>query len=191
MTLKFSCPSCGQRISAEKKQFGQQGHCPSCNAPIVIPELSEHSPPTPSDKVNIQTRNPANCNAENSGCGSGCSGILGGLLLILLIVFGIAKCNERQPPGGKVTRSLTVGASDYGDRWPLTVYAGTIQCREFNGGQIAMTFTTPDGSIYGLDGTAISHGYRDILAITKKKKLYDGDIGSYYSVIELILDGLK
>lgn len=55
MTIKFPCPSCGQRISAEAGPSVQSGNCPTCGTPVVIPEIVTEpaipavSPPTPQD----------------------------------------------------------------------------------------------------------------------------------------------
>ncbi len=192
MTLKFPCPYCGQRISADKSQFGQSGRCPTCNTSIIIPELLKQPPPTPSEDTSNSARKILRPSSGNSGCGSGCSDILGTLLVILLVVIGIQKCSsDKEPTEATVTASLEVSESDYGDRWPLTVSSGTLQRRNLNGGLSDITFKAPDGTMYGLNGTALSHGHRDIRAITKIEKVYDADVRSYYDVSVLIRAALN
>jgi hypothetical protein len=44
--IKFSCPSCQQHIQCEDNYGGMQINCPSCAAPMVVPQLPP--PPTPS-----------------------------------------------------------------------------------------------------------------------------------------------
>lgn len=40
MTFKFSCPSCGQRVSAPSEDAGKQAPCPSCGDPVTVPPRS-------------------------------------------------------------------------------------------------------------------------------------------------------
>ncbi len=35
--IKFSCPDCGQHLSAEKELFGTSLECPACTATILVP----------------------------------------------------------------------------------------------------------------------------------------------------------
>ncbi len=40
MEIKFHCIHCGQSISVTPNQIGQQGACPGCNQPFIVPTLS-------------------------------------------------------------------------------------------------------------------------------------------------------
>src|SRR5437867_1326190 len=43
--IKFSCPSCQQRIQAEEGYAGMQINCPACNSPLTVPGLAAPARP--------------------------------------------------------------------------------------------------------------------------------------------------
>jgi hypothetical protein len=51
--------------------------------------------------------------------------------------------------------------------WPLTVPEGTVRC-DGSGGIGAVTFQTPSGDVYGVNGTALSQGLPRIDRIWRK-----------------------
>jgi hypothetical protein len=51
--------------------------------------------------------------------------------------------------------------------WPLTVSEGTVRC-DGSGGIGAVTFETPDGQVYGVNGIALSQGLPKIDRIWRK-----------------------
>jgi hypothetical protein len=80
-------------------------------------------------------------------------------LLGLVIVFVCAACttsNTSTPSdesGGETTAqqgSIQISASEVSDEWPLTVDSGTLSCEPPS----SVTFTTPDGTTYAVNGTA-------------------------------------
>ena len=68
---------------------------------------------------------------------------------------------------GRVTKS------DFGNAWPLTVTAGTLGCQN-PPSPGAVTFTTDDGTVYWLNGTAgdiaAKQGWRDVRPIRAKAR---------------------
>jgi DNA-directed RNA polymerase subunit M/transcription elongation factor TFIIS len=42
--IEFDCPECGQVLEAPVEMAGESLACPSCDAPITIPELSDPEP---------------------------------------------------------------------------------------------------------------------------------------------------
>lgn len=54
--------------------------------------------------------------------------------------------------GGSAADGRPVSKSDYGDEWPLTVDHGTLRCE----GASAVVFVAPDGTEYGVNGTALA-----------------------------------
>lgn len=74
------------------------------------------------------------------------------------------------PRGGQVP-TLHLGCSDLGATWPLSVKEGLLQCEEEEvAGLIVqrVTFETPSGSVYAVNGHALDAGYPDITPIWKK-----------------------
>src|SRR5215510_9712024 len=43
--IRFTCPSCGQHISATRGQIGVTAPCPNCNAVVTVPSASTLPPP--------------------------------------------------------------------------------------------------------------------------------------------------
>lgn len=68
----------------------------------------------------------------------------------------IVACGDSVPDDAKGL----IKRSDYGEQWPFTVESGYLECQQ---GSI-VTFTA-DGIEYGVNGTALSRGYKDIVAI--------------------------
>lgn len=60
------------------------------------------------------------------------------------------------------SNSKAVSQKDFGEAWPLTVESGVLTCKEG-----AVFFTSPDGSIYAINGTAGNRGGRDLEPIWK------------------------
>src|ERR1043166_2426990 len=51
MGIRFTCPSCGQHISATRAQIGVTAPCPNCNAAVTVPKTSTLPPPPPAPLV--------------------------------------------------------------------------------------------------------------------------------------------
>lgn len=88
---------------------------------------------------------------------------------------------------------IAVSAEGFGGRWPLTVSNGFIIKREryipnSSFKSYSVIFESPDGNRYGLNGQALSEGYRDIHAITKSRLVFGEPL--YEDVSELISIGL-
>ncbi|MFC4048343.1 DUF2511 domain-containing protein [Actinomadura syzygii] len=84
---------------------------------------------------------------------------VGVLFGVSLVVF-LAGCGS----GGGSGKTREVSRADYGDRWPLTVPAGTLRCDGADG--VGAVTITVDGATYAVNGTAKSDGrYRDLTEI--------------------------
>jgi hypothetical protein len=117
------------------------------------------------------------------GCGS-C------LLTLLLLAVVLALGNSiycSMDDARHTSKKESVSASQIGESWPLTVSEGKIFRRSFNHGQIAVVFVAPDGTEYGLNGTAQQNGYRDIHLITQRDPR---NPELYKDVFDLIQRGL-
>jgi hypothetical protein len=62
--------------------------------------------------------------------------------------------------------------SDFGDRWPFTVPAGTLRCvrESLRSDRLFVTLDTGNGIEYGLNGSAREFGFPDGLRILKPGK---------------------
>ncbi|MBM3831842.1 MAG: DUF4339 domain-containing protein [Verrucomicrobia bacterium] len=89
---------------------------------------------------------------------------------------------------------IPVSAAEFGDRWPLTVSSGYIIRRErkipnASFKSYSVIFESPDGTRYGLNGHALTEGYRNIHAITKSHLVFGEP--RYEDVSGLISIGLN
>lgn len=83
------------------------------------------------------------------------------------------KCPEFDARPGTVegTPSLHVGCGEI-HPWPLTVKQGILECEESEVAgfvQQSVTLLTPDGTVYGINGTALDDGYADFKHTIWKK----------------------
>lgn len=61
-----------------------------------------------------------------------------------------------------IAEKRTIKETDFGDKWPFTVSEGILKCSKR-----IITFTTKDGVIYGVNGTAKSFGHPSLEPIWK------------------------
>lgn len=97
MTIKFSCPHCGQRISAEETQLGKQGKCPVCNQPFIVPEVETSGTSAPSPTIKSEPNSPLptksrTLSTRNTIIGCGC--FLGIILVFVIISGSFDKCSS-------------------------------------------------------------------------------------------------
>lgn len=59
-----------------------------------------------------------------------------------------------------------VTSADLGDKWPLTIDSGTLQCRPFMGSLQILTIRA-DGKTWAVNGTATGQGFPEIDPIWK------------------------
>lgn len=85
---------------------------------------------------------------------------LAAILLLAGVVFYL-------PSKSKHFVSVSISHEQF-NSWPLVVPNGIISNFKVNGQQNEIVFETPTHQFYGLNGTAINHGYADIHEITKK-----------------------
>ncbi len=94
---------------------------------------------------------------------------------VLALGVGLAACaGSRSVPASEdpdpSVGGLPVSRADLGKDWPLTVDSGTIDCLAPS----AIIFTTPDGTVYGVNGTALTSGYPRIEPIWAKDPVVKG-----------------
>lgn len=94
------------------------------------------------------------------------------IILFLSLTLVITSCNN----GPKVLNEKKISSSEFGDKWPLTVDEGTLQCVQFEVNGVnpevlrGVIFKTKDKT-YSVNGVAASHGvdygFEEISVITK------------------------
>jgi Protein of unknown function (DUF2511) len=73
-------------------------------------------------------------------------------------------------PQGESVPSLHIDCGDVGESWPLTVKQGLLQCEPLVLAGLPVqrvTFETPDGELYAVNGHALDAGYPEIDPIWK------------------------
>jgi hypothetical protein len=163
--------------------LGQFGIAPA-SSPIVRPRPVVLTPsPLPRQALPVL---PSHTLAHRPGTVAIVTAAVVGLwLLALVYLFNLNAIPEPKIP---------VSAEEFGGRWPLTVSSGYIIKREryIPGASFksySVIFVSPDGTRYGLNGHALTEGYRNIHAITKSRLLMGEPI--YEDVSELIDIGLR
>jgi hypothetical protein len=78
-----------------------------------------------------------------------------GFSILALAAIAFAGCGGG---GSDSSSGIQVSSGQYGSKWPLTVDHGKLRCE----GDIEVIFTAPDGTEYGVNGTALDHGFKDI-----------------------------
>ncbi|WP_373541753.1 DUF2511 domain-containing protein [Chamaesiphon sp.] len=71
--------------------------------------------------------------------------------------FAISSCGEIATPANR----KEIDSAMFKEKWMLTVNRGTITCEPPS----ALVFIAPDGTKYGINGTADTMGYADIRSI--------------------------
>ena len=91
--MKFLCPHCEEPIELGylEKEGGQMAPCPGCNA--VITATYKKGEKRANWKFEIETPQSKN-GPEDPGCGCGAAILL---LIGLLIVFSMARCDSQVP----------------------------------------------------------------------------------------------
>ena len=69
--------------------------------------------------------------------------------------------NGRAAAGGRLRgeKGSPISQEQFGEQWPLTVPSGRLSCIYFKGRRQIVTFITPDGTEYALNGHANGSGY--------------------------------
>ncbi|HTU15936.1 MAG TPA: DUF2511 domain-containing protein [Solirubrobacterales bacterium] len=78
----------------------------------------------------------------------------------------LAGCEGSGSSSRDSSSSGSISQSDLGKKWPLTVDHGTLGCDG-----MGVLFEAPDGTTYGLNGTAQTMGYPGIDPIWKPDPL--------------------
>jgi len=86
--------------------------------------------------------------------------ILIGLLILNVFFIGCSDSSTNNVSTTKIKGY--VSQKDFGDKWPLTVSSGQVECKR---GVLAVFHHR--NKTYGLNGTAISYGYQRIDPIWK------------------------
>mgnify|MGYP003867042217 CR=1 FL=1 len=101
----------------------------------------------------------------------------------LAIVIGLWGCGDGKK-GSPVTQT------EFGSEWPLTVAEGRLYCIWFaNPRRPLVTFFTPDGKEYSLNGNASESGY--FLPVEGIQKPHPVNPSGKMSLVPLIKTGLK
>ena len=84
-----------------------------------------------------------------------------GVMCGLLLAVGCGGENNQPAPSVAPVapvKSGQVSEQQLGEQWPLTVPSGRVSCVLNSGGGKAVTFISPDGKEYALNGTAKGPG---------------------------------
>lgn len=73
-----------------------------------------------------------------------------GLTVLLMLAVGC---------GGEPEKGFPISQEQFGEQWPLTVPNGRLSCIWFTGRRQIVTFISPDGTEYAVNGQAIGSGY--------------------------------
>lgn len=116
------------------------------------------------------------------------------MVVFAIILLGISSaiygCDYAKTKLNTSSR-IAVSASEFGDRWPLTLPQGHIYSRKYPQGWIAVIFVAPNGQEFGLNGAAQSLGWPDVHAITLYTNQPPLGTKQYKDVSELIQIGLN
>jgi hypothetical protein len=104
--------------------------------------------------------------------------------LIAILALGMVGCAEETPATGN---TVEVTRAEYGEEWPLTVDRGIVGCEAD-----AVTFTAPDGEVYGVNGHALARGSQEIDPIWRAAPdQFDPDFTLRVSIGPLLDRGLE
>jgi hypothetical protein len=84
-----------------------------------------------------------------------------GVICGLLLVVGCGSENNQPAPSVAPVapvKSGQVSEQQLGEQWPLTVPSGRVSCVLNSGGRESVTFISPDGKEYALNGIAKGPG---------------------------------
>ena len=110
------------------------------------------------------------------------------MFAVSLMVFGMVGCGDSLTAKMSPQDKIPVSEKEYGSLWPLTVTNGFVYKRDVSYGLSEVVFISDDGKEYGLNGTALSHGYRNIHEITKMRYLDDEKTYPIYSDVSGLID---
>jgi hypothetical protein len=84
-------------------------------------------------------------------------------LIALLVASAVTGCAGSASSGSTSGQSKSISKATFKGTWPFTVNHGVVGCTD---GKV--TFTAPDGTVYGINGTALDAGYADAKPIWRK-----------------------
>jgi len=79
-----------------------------------------------------------------------------GLIIAIVIIVGVVILTGggSKPPDG-----VLITKQQFGTAWPFSVPQGYVDCKGGGKNFGPVTFTAPDGTVYGVNGIALSDGY--------------------------------
>src|SRR6266513_1723997 len=89
---------------------------------------------------------------------------LAAMCILLVGCGGGSKSGSSGANGGGKSHAAELSRTQIGRDWPLTVDHGTLRCEAPQ----SVVFTAPDGSDYGVNGSAMDAGFRDIKPIWRR-----------------------
>lgn len=100
---------------------------------------------------------------------------LGVLLGTAAVVAALVGCGAENSTGQQAAaKTVNVSRAQMGKHWPFKgVSRGTLRCDpkgDHRNGDVVMT--TPDGTEYGINGTALDDGYKDFRRIWRRSPHY-------------------
>lgn len=171
-----ACPHCRSKLENAGSLSGQAVACPSCGGHFVMPSpVLPVAQPTRAPAINARPTAARRSTRRNATAeqivGTGC--LILGLIPIVLFVVSYATATPNR---------VYVSRSEFGNRWPLTVDSGEIECID----GFVLVFHH-GGKTYQLNGAATARGYPAINPIWRD----DPSIpGTKISIAPLIKRGL-
>jgi len=128
--IKFSCPHCGQHISAEPNYAGMEIGCPACKGSLVVPgqppAQSAAPPPPPPPSLSLRaSAAPAPAQAESTACPSCGTELAKGAVLCTSCGFNLRTGKRMAPtkPGAPAGRRPAAAArQSAADPWEVPWY---------------------------------------------------------------------
>lgn len=102
--------------------------------------------------------------------------------IVMLAVPGLSAARQ----GGQEAGSVVIKKGQYGKRWPFTVKSGTLSCVS-----VSSVIFKANGRVYGVNGTALTHGYPRINPIWRLDPAYPKSYGLRVNIGPIIERGLK
>lgn len=80
------------------------------------------------------------------------------MTVLAVALLSLLACTPGDTDRSRGTKGEQVSRADFGDGWPLVVDQGQLRCEAPS----RLVFTDPNGSEWGVNGMAITHGYPEI-----------------------------
>lgn len=151
-----TCPDCSREVSDRAPA------CIHCGCPMDGPAPPPPPPIAPyeAELLDAETVTPLGEQLKRGWAGLDTSeratvAVVGTVLFVGMV--SMLSVISRTSEGRDSPREAYVSAPEMGSGWPLSVYGGNVACESYDTGEV-LSFTAPDGTRYGINGTALATG---------------------------------